>query len=624
MQQQIEQDVYYFREGTHESLYQFFGAHLQQVDGKVMTIFRVWAPNARRVSIVGSFNDWNGSAYGMKSQDGIWTLTIPGSLHGERYKYEVTQFDGKVVHKADPFAVTHEVRPQTASIVYDWEGNSWGDDEWMIQRRKSNLIERPVSIYEVHLGSWKRSDNGALMTYRDLATELIPYVKELGFTHIELMPILEHPFDGSWGYQATGYYAPTSRYGTPHDFMSFVDSCHREGIGVLLDWVPGHFCKDLQGLYLFDGTPTYEYSSLEDRENVEWGTAHFDLSKGEVRSFLLSSLFYWVREFHVDGFRFDAMSRVIYWPNSSSPTPNPWAHEWMQSVSRRLRDYDPGLLITAEDSTDWPHVTERVEQGGLGFTHKWNMGWMNDTLTYFSSPPKRRRELHDKLTFSMLYAFNEQYILPLSHDEVVHGKKSLLDKLPGTYEEKFAQLRLLLTYWLTHPGKKLLFMGTELAPFAEWKDGAQLDWHLLTYENHDAFLTFFKTLLPLYKQTPALFEQEKEPACFQWIDVNNHEQQILSWLRYGHDDTAAVVFNCSSESYEQFDIGVPHQGEWECLLHTDAACFGGEDMTGKGVHTTSSTPLHGKPYSLTISLPKYSAVLLHYKNVLEDERMGSL
>ncbi len=601
-------DIHLFHEGTLYNAHAIFGAHLvkqkKQVTG---TRFTVWAPHAQSVSVTGSFTDWEPGKYEMTriNNEGIWSCFIDQNLEGALYKYAITTAAGDLIMKSDPYAFHSELRPQTASVVYDLSGYKWGDQLYRQRVRKRRPIyERPLAIYELHLNSWKQKEDGSYFTYREYADELIPYVKERGFTHIELLPLTEHPFDASWGYQGTGYFSPTSRFGTPHDLMYFIDRCHQEDIGVLLDWVPGHFCKDSHGLYMFDGQPLYEYDSFNDRENLEWGTANFNLAKGEVRSFLISNALYWMSFFRIDGLRVDAVANIIYWANSEPETSNPYATEFLQELNKAVFNENPRFLMMAEDSTDWPGVTKPVHEGGLGFNYKWNMGWMNDLLDYMEYPPFERRHHHHKLTFSLVYAYSENYILPLSHDEVVHGKRSLLHKMPGEYWEKFAQWRLLLSYLITHPGKKLLFMGAEFAQFDEWKYVQGLDWFLKDYESHAQSDIFTKELMSFYQAHKALHEFDHDPQGFEWIDADNAEQSIYSFIRRGKrkSDTLMVICNFTNVSYDHFRIGAPFEGKWEEVFSSDRQDFGGTNQLNQLLET-EDIPIHNRQQSLEMKIP---------------------
>ncbi|MBA2873933.1 1,4-alpha-glucan branching enzyme [Thermaerobacillus caldiproteolyticus] len=607
-------EIHLFHEGSLYKSYELFGAHVIEENGVTGTRFCVWAPHAREVRLVGSFNDWNGVNFDLikVSEQGVWTIFIPENLEGHLYKYEIITRHGDVFLKADPYAFYSELRPNTASIVYNLRGYKWNDQAWQRKKRRKRIYDQPLFIYEIHLGSWKKKEDGRFYTYQELADELIPYVLEQGFTHIELLPLVEHPFDRSWGYQGTGYYSATSRYGTPHDLMMFIDRCHQQGIGVILDWVPGHFCKDAHGLYMFDGEPTYEYANMQDRENSVWGTANFDLGKPEVRSFLISNALFWMEYFHVDGFRVDAVANMLYWPNSDALHKNPYAVEFLQKLNETVFAYDPAILMIAEDSTDWPRVTAPTYEGGLGFNYKWNMGWMNDMLTYMETAPEHRQHVHHKVTFSLLYTYSENFILPFSHDEVVHGKRSLLNKMPGTYEEKFAQLRLLYGYLLTHPGKKLLFMGGEFGQFDEWKDLEQLDWMLFDFDMHRKMNAYVKELLKFYKRHKPLYELDHSPKGFEWIDVHNAEQSIFSFIRKGAqaDDILIVVCNFTNKVYHDYKVGVPLLATYKEAINSDAELFGGTGCINKKPMMAIEEPFHGKPYHVRMTIPPFGISIL--------------
>ncbi|MGG4549285.1 1,4-alpha-glucan branching enzyme [Rossellomorea marisflavi] len=602
-------DVFLFHEGNMQHAYRFMGCH---VKAGISTDFCVWAPEAKAVSVVGSFNNWDGRGYELEriNKEGVWVIRIDGDLTGSTYKYEIVTSSGERRMKADPYGFSSEVRPRTASVVYDLEGFKWSDRDWMRKKEKLNRFDQPMFIYEVHLGTWKKKTDGSFLTYSELADQLIPYVKEHGFTHIEIMPVTEHPFDRSWGYQGTGYYAPTSRYGSPHDFMAFVNECHAHQIGVILDWVPGHFCKDAHGLYQFDGSFAYEYARDSDRENHTWGTVNFDLGKGEVRSFLLSNARFWMEKYHIDGFRVDAVANIIYWANQGESAANEGALEFLKRLSTSVFEFDPSFLMMAEDSTDWPQVTSPVHYGGLGFSYKWNMGWMNDVLTYMEATPEERRGLHSLITFSILYAFSENYILPFSHDEVVHGKKSLLDKMPGDHWQKFAQYRLLLAFMTGHPGKKLLFMGSELAPFAEWKDLEQLDWHLMSYDFHHKFNSYFKEVLHLYRGASPLHQWDHRSDGFEWIDVNNADQQIFSFIRHSEGEHLIIICNFSKDAYHHYKVGVPLVKAYQEILNSDEEHFGGSHQINPHPLPVTKGSYHGKEGSIEMTIPPYGAVYL--------------
>ncbi|SDN90093.1 1,4-alpha-glucan branching protein GlgB [Bacillus sp. OK048] len=601
--------LHLFHEGNLFQSHHLFGSHVLTESDKVYTRFCVWAPNAKEVRLVGNFNSWNGDGFNLHrvNKEGVWIFIINQDLNGCLYKYEIITAQNERILKADPYAFYSELRPNTASVVYSLKDYTWQDNRWMQRKEKRNFISEPQVVYEVHFGSWKKHDNGDFLTYREMAAELIPYVIEHGFTHIELLPLIEHPFDGSWGYQGTGYFSVTSRYGTPKEFMYFIDQCHLNGIGVILDWVPGHFCKDAHGLYRFDGSHIYSYQAENDRENHVWGTANFDLGKGEVQSFLISNALFWIDYFHIDGIRMDAVANIIYWPNSSENSQNPFGIDFLKKLNVEVHEYDPTFIMIGEDSTDFPNVTAPVHYGGLGFDYKWNMGWMNDMLEYMETPPYSRSKAHSKVTFSLLYAFYENFMLPFSHDEVVHGKKSLLDKMPGDYWEKFAQLRLLLGYMFAHPGKNLLFMGFELGQFSEWKDKEQLDWNLLDYEMHQNVNQYVKQLIKVYKRSKALYELDHMHDGFEWIDCNNVSQSVFSFLRKGksENDYLLIICNFTGVHYPEFKIGVPAQGEFREIFNSDHQDFGGAGFVNKKTFMALEEPFHGKPYSVNVTIPPF-------------------
>ncbi|WP_299094380.1 1,4-alpha-glucan branching enzyme [uncultured Metabacillus sp.] len=607
-------DIHLFHEGQSFESYGFLGAHTQELNGVIGTNFCVWAPHARQVNVVGDFNEWNGQNHQMEriNEEGIWGLFIPQLEAGEIYKYEIVTANGETLLKADPYAFFSEVRPNTASVVYDLSGYVWKDQKWKKKKRLKQPYDRPMAIYEVHLGTWKVKEDGELYSYKELIEELIPYVIDHGFTHIELLPVIEHPYDRSWGYQGTGYFSATSRFGTPHELMEFIDACHQENIGVIIDWVPGHFCKDSHGLYMFDGEPTYEYKTEKDRENWDWGTANFDLGKPEVQSFLISNAIFWMEHFHVDGFRVDAVANMLYWPNSHELVENPYAVSFLRKLNEAVFAKDPDILMIAEDSTDWPMVTAPTSSGGLGFNYKWNMGWMNDILTYMETSPEHRNELHHKVTFSLLYAFSENFILPFSHDEVVHGKKSLLNKMPGDYWQKFAQLRLLFGYMMAHPGKKLLFMGGEFGQFDEWKDLEQLDWMLEDYEMHNKMRVYFKYLMNIYQKQKPLYELDHSEEGFEWIDVDNKDQSIFSFIRKSQkeNDFLVIICNFKPDVYHDYKVGVPVDTEYVEILNSDAAEFGGSDQINRKNLKAIEGEYHGRPYHVSMTIPPYGAVIL--------------
>lgn len=606
--------LHLFHEGNLFQSHQLFGAHVLQENGKVYTRFVVWAPHALQVRLVGDFNQWNGAGFELQkvNNEGVWVLFLHQNLEGSLYKFEIFAESGRVLLKSDPFAFYSELRPDTASIVHNVKNYHWSDAQWILKKEKKSPLSEPVVIYEVHLGSWKKKENGDFLTYREMAEELIPYIKEHGFTHVELLPLVEHPLDASWGYQGTGYFSPTSRYGKPQELMFFIDQCHQHGIGVILDWVPGHFCKDAHGLYEFDGTHIFSYRHQADRENIVWGTANFDLGKPEVQSFLISNALFWMEYYHIDGIRMDAVANIIYWPNSEGKHENPYGIAFLKKLNSAVHECDPTFLIMGEDSTDYQNVTAPVHYGGLGFDYKWNMGWMNDMLEYMKTPAYSRSSKHQNVTFSLLYAFSENFVLPFSHDEVVHGKKSLLDKMPGDYWEKFAQLRLLLGYMFAHPGKKLLFMGFELGQFSEWKDQAQLDWNLLDYDMHHRMNTYVKELVKMYKRSKALYEVDHMHEGFEWIDVNNYAQSVFSFIRKGSkaEEFQAVFCNFTGIGYQDYRIGIPGAGEYREIFNSDKEEFGGTGAVNKRVLRAEEVPFHGKPYSLKLTIPPFGIVMI--------------
>ena len=607
-----------FREGTDSHCYRWLGCH-RAGDGEWH--FRVWAPNARAVSLVGDFNDWNAAAQPMAPVgDGVWECILPHMEAYAAYKYHIIGCGGQAVDKADPFAVHQETRPGTASKVYEPDGYRWQDSAWRRKQAEGPVFDRPINIYEVHAGSWRRYADGNPYSYEKLAQELIPYVKEMGYTHIELLPVMEHPYDGSWGYQVTGYYAPTSRYGTPDDFKAFVDACHQAGLGVILDWVPAHFPKDGAGLYRFDGGPCYEYADPRKGEHKEWGTCVFDYGRPQVRSFLISNVMYWLEEFHADGIRVDAVASMLYldynrrageWvPNCYGGHENLEAVAFLRQLNETVFAAHPQALMIAEESTAWPMVSRPTADGGLGFNYKWNMGWMNDMLRYTSMDPLFRKGNQNLLTFSMMYAFSENFVLPVSHDEVVHGKGSLINKMPGSYAEKFAGVRAFLGYMMTHPGKKLLFMGCEFGQFKEWDYESGLDWLLLDYDSHRRLQHYVRSLNQLYLATPALWENDFSWEGFQWIANDDCAQSVIAFRRIDRRGREVVtVCNFTPVLRENYRIGLPAYGEWTELFNSDLAEFGGSDVRNTSIVAEPET-YHGLPQSAALSLPPLSVVML--------------
>ena len=613
--------LYLFHQGTNCEAYRFLGAHPEIRDGQAGYIFRTWAPAAASVSVVGTFNDWEPEAAPMdKISDGVYELFLPGVQQYDTYKYCVRGADGRERYKCDPYAFHAETRPANASKLYDLSGYEWSDDAW-VNRRDADPYHAPVNIYELHAGSWQRNEDGSFLSYRMLADRLAAYLPDMGYTHVELMPISEYPFDGSWGYQVTGYYAPTSRYGTPHDFMYFVDTLHRAGIGVILDWVPAHFPKDEFGLCEFDGSCCYEDKNPLRMEQKEWGTRVFDFGKPEVASFLISNALYWLDLYHVDGVRVDAVASMLYldynrkdgeWsPNANGGRENLEAVDFFKKLNTAVFARFPHALMIAEESTAWPLVTKPVDAGGLGFNFKWNMGWMNDVLDYMSLNPFFRKDNHSKITFSLFYAFSENYILPLSHDEVVHGKCSLIGKMPGEYEEKFANLRAFFAYMFAHPGKKLIFMGQEFAQFIEWNYEQQLDWMLLDYDAHRKFRDYVRELNHLYLRSAPLWEVEDGWDGFRWISLDDNTQNIISFLRTdSKGDSIAVICNFAPVGRSHYRIGAPVRGTYQTILNTEWTRFGGEsDETPLSYHSENE-PMHGFEQSISLDLPPMSALYL--------------
>jgi 1,4-alpha-glucan branching enzyme len=616
-------DLYLFHQGSLYQSYRTFGAHLASENGYKGVRFAVWAPRAANVSIVGDWNGWKPDANPLlRLASGVWCGFVPGIGEGTAYKYAIETKDGAVQFKADPYAFYAEVRPHTASIVYDLNGYRWKDAAYQRRIQSKPSYERPMNIYEVHLGTWRRKEDGTPYTYEELAEELPDYAADMGYTHIELMPLAEHPYDRSWGYQATGFYAATSRFGTPRQLMALIDRCHKKGLGVILDWVPGHFCKDDHGLRLFDGTPTYEPEDGRIAEKPEWGTLAFDFGKTEVQSFLISNALYWMEVFHVDGLRIDAVASMLYLnfgkpegifiTNRYGGEENLEAIEFMRKLNKAVFERYPHALMIAEDSTAWPLVTAPVHEGGLGFNYKWNMGWMNDMLEYMQVDAVHRRWHHDKITFSFYYAFSENYVLPFSHDEVVHGKKSLLNKMPGDYEQKFAGLRALLGYMMLHPGKKLLFMGSELGQFSEWKDLGQVDWHLLDYPMHAAMQRYVRDLNALYAKQPALWQRDSSPEGFEWISPHDEQQSIVSFIRKGEEPREWIVAICNFTPVvrHNYRIGVPQPGFYHEIFTSDEERYGGSGERNRPRIQADIIPWHGRAYSISITVPPLGVVML--------------
>jgi len=618
-------DGHLWREGTHQRAYDALGARVIQVGGAEGVHFAVWAPNAARVSVVGDFNGWDARVHPMRylAGAGVWEIFVPGVGPGPRYKFDVLDARGRSGLKADPFARRAEPPPDTASIVWR-DGYTWGDADWLARRDATPAaLAGAVSVYEVHLGSWRRGGDGTRpQTYRELAGTLVPYVAELGFTHVELMPVMEHPYTGSWGYQVTGFFAPTSRYGTPDDFRAFVDACHQAGLGVILDWVPGHFPKDAHGLARFDGTALYEHADPRQGEHRDWGTLIFNYGRHEVRAFLVSSALYWLREFHLDGLRVDAVASMLYldysrqageWvPNQFGGRENLEAVDFLRHLTGVVRAAHPGVLLVAEESTSWPGVTRDAHLGGLGFTHKWNMGWMHDMLDYCSHDPLFRKWHHDRITFSLLYAFSERFLLPFSHDEVVHGKRSLLAKMPGDVWQKHATLRTLFGYMFVHPGKKLLFMGAEIGQWREWNHDGELDWPVLGDPRHHGLQHWVRDLNHTYRDCRPLWAADAGPEGFAWIDCHDHDNSVISLLRRdpATGRIVAAVANFTPTPRAGYRIGVPRAGAWRERLNSDAAVYGGSNTGNAGWLSTEAVARHGHPQSLTLTIPPLGFLLL--------------
>lgn len=611
-------DKYLFGKGTHYEIYEKLGAHITEADGRKGVYFAVWAPNAAGICVVGDFNNWCGDNYEMRRHDdsGIFELFTENAHEGSLYKYLIYTKDGRMLYKADPYATYSQRRPDNASIVYDINRYQWNDGQWLAEEEKAAPTKKPMAIYEVHLGSWKKKDDGTpegFLNYRESAVQLVDYMKYMGYTHIELMGIAEHPFDGSWGYQVTGYFAPTSRYGTPEDFMYFVDYLHQNGIGVILDWVPAHFPKDEHGLANFDGTPTYEYADSRKGEHPDWGTKIFDYGRTQVISFLISNALYWVEKFHVDGLRVDAVASMLYldygrnqgqWvPNKYGGNGNLEAMDFFRHLNSVMRSRNPRAITIAEESTAWPGITASEEEGGLGFTFKWNMGWMHDFLEYMKLDPYFRSNNHNKMTFAMTYAYSENFILVLSHDEVVHLKCSMINKMPGEYEDKFANLKVGYTFMMGHPGKKLLFMGQDFGQWAEWSEAKSLDWHLTNENMHSDLQKYVKSLLSIYNRYKACYELDQDPEGFEWMDPDDNTRSIYSFVRKTMDGRDSILYVCNFTPVARpdFRVGVPCPGRYTLLLNEK--CEEGTEYIAEKIPTDRmeySIPLPLAPYGTAI------------------------
>lgn len=615
-------DLYLYGEGKHWHVYRVLGAHAHTVDGISGVLFATWAPNAERVSVVGTFNDWDGRAHPMRVRggSGVWELFIPGIAVGTLYKFEIrNRHTGAILLKIDPYGQRFELRPDTASIIVSEKPYRWTDADWLTRRQQHDWLHQPLSIYEVHPGSWQQDEEGHFLNYRELAHRLVEYTLAHGFTHIELLPITEHPLDASWGYQTTGYFAPTSRFGTPDDFRYFVDYCHAHGLGVLLDWVPAHFPRDAHGLAQFDGTALYEHADPRLGEHRDWGTLIYNYGRNEVRNFLVASAIFWLEEFHIDGLRVDAVASMLYldysrqpgdWiPNKYGGNENLEAIAFLRELNTVTHQQFPNILIMAEESTAWPQVTRPTWTGGLGFSMKWNMGWMHDTLVYMSKDPVHRQYHHDQLTFGLLYAFTENFILPFSHDEVVHGKQSMLYKMPGDEWQRFANLRLLYTLMFTYPGKKLLFMGCEFGQGVEWNHARALEWHLLKYPFHQGLSHLVGDLNRLYRANPALYALDFDHLGFEWIDCHDWSKSVLIYLRRSQDQYLIMIFNFTPIVRHDYRIGVPEAGTYRELFNSDSTYYGGSNV-GNGIRETDAREWMGRPWSISLTLPPLAGIVL--------------
>ena len=620
-------DIDLFKSGKHFRLYEKLGAHVMERDGQSGTYFAVWAPNAKKVSVVGDFNHWNPDEHVLHvrwDSSGIWEGFIPGVRQGNIYKYKIfSNQNDQVLEKGDPFAKLWEVPPKTASVVWDWHYD-WKDNGWLENRAAHNALDKPFSVYEVHMGSWKRKfeQGNESLSYGELATELVNYVKESGFTHVEFLPVMEHPFFGSWGYQTTGYFAPSARYGTPQEFMLLMDKFHEAGIGVILDWVPSHFPDDSHGLIQFDGTALYEHADPKKGFHPDWESYIFNYGRNEIRSFLISNAIFWLDKYHADGLRVDAVASMLYldysrkegeWiPNQFGGRENLEAISFLKALNEEIYKSFPTVQIIAEESTAWPMVSRPTSMGGLGFGMKWMMGWMHDTLEYFSKDPVYRKYHQFDLTFSLNYAFTENFVLPLSHDEVVHGKGALIQRMPGDEWQRFANLRLLFTYMFTHPGTKLLFMGAEIGQTSEWRHDQSLDWHLLEHPPHQGVLQIIKDLNGLYRSEPALYEKGFDGSGFEWIDLSDHENSILIYLRKGHDPDQYIIVaaNLTPTPHYGYQFGVPHRRNWREILSSDDHKYWGSGMRNEDILEVRDIPLHGKPQSIQANLPPLAAIVL--------------
>lgn len=633
-------DIHCFHEGTNYHSYEFLGCHLKEFNHVEGASFALWAPNAEQVRVVGNFNNWNGNNYSMVKieKSGVWSLFIPGINEGDSYMYEVVQKNSEnPVLKADPVAFSSQLRPKNGSVASKYKGYKWEDEKWLKSRENSDIYTSPVNIYEVHFGSWKTHkeekgdqtvEQNNFYTYREMAETLPRYVASMGYTHVEILPIMEHPLDASWGYQTTGYFSVTPRYGSPKDFMYFVDKCHENSIGVILDWAPGHFCKDLHGLYNFDGSHLYEHSNPLIGENYDWGTANFDFEKLEIHSFLISNAIFWFKEYHIDGLRVDAVANMLYLTygkKSDMQLRNIYGGDekieavtFLKKLNEAVFEYINNPLVIAEDSSTWSMLTSPTYIGGIGFNYKWNMGWMNDMLKFMELDPIHRKWHHDKITFSLLYAFSENFVLPLSHDEVVHGKRSLLDKMPGDYWQKFANLRLLYGYMMAHPGKKLLFMGGEFGQFGEWNFNQQLDWMLLLYPPHKKLQDYVRKLNMLYKNESAFWERDHGYEGFEWIDHSNYEKSIISFMRKGKAEDNYLIFICNftPNVYYDYRVGVPENIEYEEIFNSDAADYDGSGQINSEILESRKEKWNNQIFSIMTKIPPLAMMVLKPKRQL--------
>ena len=624
LQEQLSEHIYHFNHGNHEAAYQFLGCHKVDQDGVSGYRFAIWAPHAANVYILGDFNHWQNEPLS-HIEAGVWAGIIEGAERSQCYKVGIDHGNGHIEYKIDPFGFNFEIAPKDATVVWGLEDFEWSDQVWMNQQWRKNSVHSPLNIYEVHASSWRRHPDGRTYTFAELADSLIPYVKEMGYTHIEMMPLMDHPLDASWGYQITGYYAVCGRYGTLEEFKDFVNQAHQAGIGVIMDWVPGHFCRNANALAYYDGTPTFEYQDVNRANNVGWGTLNFDLGKNQVQSFLISNAMFWLKECHLDGLRVDAVSNMLYldfdqgpWtPNEDGSNHNRQGVAFLQKLNTTIKDHLPHVLMIAEESTDWKGITHAVSEGGLGFDYKWNMGWMNDTLRFFETDPYYRPQNFRLITFVFMYQYNERYVLPFSHDEVVHGKKSLLDKIPGNRETQFETLRLLHGYMMAQPGKKLHFMGNELGQYLEWRYYSELEWKDLSFEFNREYQHYMKTLNQIGKDYKALHYYDTEPAGLTVLDADNVEQAVLTMMRQGKAkrDFLIIALNFIPVERQEYRIGVPYKGEYEVLLNSQMQEFGGRWTENLPVMKTEEVPHDGQPYSIVTTVPSLGVLYIKPKRV---------